>query len=153
MVLSGFDQQLQDEILNDIKRDEQGKLPLFIEQLGEEGQTGDFKYGAGVEAALPPVIGDTAMDDNGGEEVPAAAVTENLPTRQQREAEELAEAQRYFAEIDEKYFPPASTFADQDESEHEPILGHAGIPQRREFHNGEILESYLELRRAGTPQS
>ena len=55
-VLSGFDQQLQDEILHDIKRSEQGKPPLFVEQLGDEEPHGAFKYGVGVEAAMPPAI-------------------------------------------------------------------------------------------------
>jgi hypothetical protein len=142
--LSEFDQQLQDEILNDIKRDEQGKVPVFVEQLGEEEQTGAFKYGAGVEAAMPSVIGeaeDAAMNDEGQEAGRGYGATETEgKTREQCEAEELAEAMKWFAEVDQKYYHH-SEFAD------DPILGHTGIPQRRELMPGEPLENYLELRR------
>ena len=71
-----FDQQLQDEILNDIKRNDKEQLPLFIERLGEEEQTGAFKYGVGVEAAMPPVIGDAAdaeIEDEDGAAAPAGS--------------------------------------------------------------------------------
>lgn len=148
--LSGFDQQLQDEIINDIKRDEQGKIPLFIEQLGQEEQTGAFKYGVGVEAAMPPVIGDTAdtaMDDEGGADtaqadgaLPAAVSTTREEQRAAREAEEAAEAKAWFAEKDLKYFHN-SEFTD------EPILGHTGMPQKRSLMPDDLLQTYLELRR------
>jgi hypothetical protein len=145
---SAFDQQLQDEILNDIKRHDKGKLPLFIERLGEEEQTGAFKYGVGVEAAMPPVLGDApdaAMEDEGGGGAATAGSAPTAPaaaqTREQREAEEQRAAQAWFAEQDKKYFH-WSEFADDD-----PIIGHTGIPQRRELELGEPLESYLELRK------
>ena len=157
-VLSGFDQQLQDEILHDIKRSEQGKPPLFVEQLGDEEPHGAFKYGVGVEAAMPPAIGDAAdapIDDEGpaaaekdgkskgGGNVAGPAGQENQ-THQQREAEELAEAMEWFAKRDEKFFHHSEMTAEAGE---EPILGHTGMPQRRELMPGEPLENYLELRR------
>ena len=149
-VLSGFDQQLQDEILNDIKRQEQGKLPLFIEQLGQEEQTGAFKYGVGVEAAMPPVIGETAdaaMEDAADSvgdvrtgDVQAAVAATSDEQRAALEAAQAAEARAWFAEKDKTYF-------NNDEYDDEPILGHTGIPQKREMIPDEPLQKYLELRR------
>jgi len=142
-----FDQQLQDEILNDIKRNDKDQLPLFIERLGEEEQTGAFKYGVGVEAAMPPVIGDAAdaeMEDEDGAAAPAGSARIEAvaaETCEQREAAELREAQAWFAEQDKKYYH-WSEFVDN-----EPIIGHTGIPQKRELTIGDPLETYLELRK------
>ena len=138
-VLSAFDQQLQDEILNDIKRNDEGKLPLFVEQLGQEEQSGAFKYGVGVEAAMPPVIGEEADAAMAGEEsTHGGAATDCAGLN--REAEEHAEAERWFAEKDKVFFH-------HSEMTDEIILGHAGIPQRRVLMPGEPLETYLELRK------
>ena len=129
--MSGFDQQLQDEILNDIKRNDEGKPPLFVEQLGQEEQSGAFKYGVGVEAAMPPVIGEPDMDDDDADDAThagAATAADDAKTREQREADELAEAQAWFAEKDKKYFH----HTEMDSSD-QVILGHTGMPQRREL--------------------
>jgi len=142
--LSAFDQQLQDEILNDIRRDERGEQPLFVEQLGQEEQSGAFKYGVGVEAAMPAVIGEapdaTMADDETGAQAYAHGEGATDGAGRNLEAEELAEAKRWFAEKDKVFFH-------HSEMTEEFILGHTGIPQRRELMPGEPLETYLELRK------
>jgi len=145
-----FDQQLQDEILNDIKRNDKDQLPLFIERLGEEEQTGAFKYGVGVEAAMPPVIGDAAdaeMEDEDGAAAPAGSARIEAvaaETCEQREAAELREAQAWFAEQDKKYYH-WSEFVDN-----EPIIGHTGIPQKRELTIGDPPKRNAHQVGAGT---
>lgn len=141
-----LDARLRDEILLDCQRRKEGKLPMFIENIGKEaGSFGSIRYADGVEAMMPPTISGGDDDEMGGEiggqeSKPELDLTEAQKEEETRkkEAKEMEEAKEWFAAIDKRYYT--------EDDGGERFLGHRGIWQKRHLEAHEDMESYFQAR-------